>query len=877
VLQYYNTFVPPIGRTLLDDNNLPANLEVPTMLGSLSSPFRVCLLLSPLILLGLLAPVDVNAEPAKAASSPDFIKDVRPLLADRCFNCHGPDEKSRKAGLRLDVREAALAPADSGVAAIVPGDPSKSELIARVKSHMNSKVMPPPRIGKKLSDTEVAILENWIKQGAKYAAHWAYIPVVRPAVPSIVNAGNPIDAFVLERLAKLKLTPVEQADKVALLRRVALDLTGVPPTIEQADAFLADSRPDAYERLVDRLLASPAFGEKWAVSWLDLARYADSQGFANDPDRTIWPWRDWVVRSLNANMPFDQFTIEQLAGDLLPGATVEQKIATGFHRNTLTNTEGGTNPEEFRSAAVVDRVNTTLGVWMAATMACAQCHNHKYDPFSQKEYFQLYAIFNNSQDANGGDDAPNINFILPGREADHKAATERLAQARKELASEQANLDKELPNWEKTGDKGRVTPELAAILKIEPAKRTAPQKKQLETFHRKQSATWTKLDAEIRTLEAKIKTLSANSPILHELPKGRVTKIHVRGDFQDLGTEVSPGLPAVFGDSTKPGEKMDRLKLARWLVEERNPLTARVAVNRLWEELFGVGIVETSEDFGTQGDQPSNQALLDWLASEYVRGASAPPEAVGWDTKRMLRLMVTSDAYRRSSRVTEDALRVDPNNRFLARGPRVRLSAESIRDQALFIGGLMSRKMGGPPVQPPKPNLGLSAAFGSSTDWVDATGEDRFRRGLYTRWRRNAPYPSFTTFDAPERTFCSIRRIRTNTPLQALVTLNDPVFVEAAQGLARRILTEKQGSVADRVEFAFRLTLTRKPTAKESERLVALYEAVKQKYTAQDGQAKQLTTQPLAPLPEGTNVVEAAAWVVISNVILNLDETLAKR
>lgn len=766
------------------------------------------------------AGTDASKKPAPI----DFTREIRPILVDRCFQCHGPDEKTRKGGLRLDERDAALKKGRSGAAVIVPGDPAKSELLARVRSEEPTEVMPPKKVGKPLTPHEIDLIERWIREGAPYAKHWAYVTPARPPVPRPRQAErtrNPIDAFLLARLGREQLRPSPEADRATLLRRVTLDLTGLPPTIEDADRFFNDRSPDAYERLVDRLLASPAFGERWAVPWLDLARYADSQGYANDPDRSIWPWRDWVVRALNANMPYDQFTVEQLAGDLLPGATLEQMIATGFHRNTLTNTEGGTNPEEFRSAAVVDRVNTTFSVWLASTFACAQCHSHKYDPFSQKEYYQIYAIFNSSEDANAGNDAPTITLPAPGKEKE-RAALEA------SLAAKQA--------------------EAKAIRKIREKARA--------------------LEKEAKAIEARLKPLAATTPVLRELTAPRPTHVHIRGEFENKGEAVTPNLPTALPNSPKSA-KIDRLTLARWLVDDRHPLTARVAVNRLWEELFGIGIVETSEDFGTQGDLPSHPELLDWLATEY--------QSTGWDTKAMIRLLVTSAAYRQSSAVSDDLAKRDPNNRLLARGPRVRLLAEMVRDQALAISGLLSRKMAGPPVQPPRPNFALVAAFGSSTDWTPSPGEDRLRRGLYTRIRRNAPYPSFTTFDAPERTFCNVRRLRTNTPLQALVTLNDPVFFEAAQALARRIVREGGETTRDRVNFAFRLCLTRSPTPREAERLEQLFESARERFAKQPDHAESIATKPLGPIPAGMNAADVAAWTIVGNALLNLDETIAKR
>lgn len=801
----------------------------------------------------------VRAQPAKV----DFNRDIRPILSGRCSQCHGPDEKARKAGLRLDMRETALKELKSGNRALVPGDPAKSELIARVTATDATDAMPPAKAGKRLTDAEVARLRQWIEQGANYSQHWSYVKPLRAPSPTVQDKSwpqTPLDYFILARLEKEGLKPAAAADRFALFRRVAVDLTGLPPTIDEADAFAKDQRPDAYEKVVDRLLASQAYGERWAQVWLDLARYADSQGYANDPDRTIWRWRDWVIDALNENMPFDRFTVEQLAGDLLPNPTPMQLVATGLHRNTLTNTEGGTTVEEFRSAAVVDRVVTTMQVWMGTTINCCQCHNHKYDPLSQKEFYQLYAIFNNTQDNNGGDDAPTLRAAMAGREKEFTEFDAQLAEARKKLDAETQKLDARA---------AKTVPQLTDALPSAAGKiiaRDGKIKDRLLTYVRSSSPTWTKLNAQVVELTPKQQAVSTTTPILRE-GTPRPTHIHIRGNFLDKGEAVTAGLPAVFPQPAK-GEPMNRLTLAKWLVNPENPLTARVTVNRFWEELFGVGIVETSEEFGIQGDLPSHPELLDWLATEYVR--------LGWDTKKFLKMIVMSAAYCQSSQSTPEKLQKDSFNRLLSRGPRVRLSAEAVRDQALFVSGLLSPKMHGPPVQPPKPNFGLTAAFGGTTDWQPSAGEDKYRRAVYTRIRRNAPYPSMTTFDAPERTACNIRRIRTNTPLQALVTLNDPVYIESAQALARGI-SGRPGDAKARVSYAFRRVLTRPPTEAEVARLVEVFEKARDKYLKDPVAANAMATKPLGPPPAGANVAELAAWTVVGNVLLNLDETLAKR
>ena len=775
---------------------------------------------------------------AQAADAvPSFTRDIKGILSNRCVRCHGPDPEGRAGGgdegLRLDTFEGATADL-GGHAAIVPGKPDESEIIARITSTDPDLVMPPPEAGEPLPEKQVDLLKQWIAAGATYEPHWAYVAPKRPPVPAVKRADwprNEIDRFILARLEAEGLAPQPEADRATLARRLALDLTGLPPTPAEVDAFVADTSADAVEKLVDRLLAHDGYGEHMARQWLDLARYADSAGYAEDQPRTIWGWRDWVVRAFDANMPFDEFTIRQLAGDLLPNATLDDKVATAFHRNTLTNDEGGTIDEEYRTVAVIDRVNTTLSTWMGTTMACAQCHDHKYDPLSQKEYFQLYAILNNTADADRRDESPFVR--LPWKEIDDKRAP---------IEKEIAEIEAGIPELKKPASKDRPEPP-----EFQPAR---------------------KIVADLR------KRLDENPavtvPVLEELAgeKRRITKIQLRGNWQNLGEEVREGVPDVFHDlDAANGSRVDRMALAKWLVDPANPLTARVVVNRLWERLFGIGIVSTSEEFGSQGDLPSHPELLDWLASELVES--------GWNMKAIQRLIVTSAAYRQTSRCPPDLVARDPENRLVACGPRVRLSAEVIRDQALAAAGLLSRKKGGPSVKPPQPSLGLSAAFGGSTDWETSTGEDRYRRALYTTWRRSNPYPSMATFDAPSREVCTIRRPRTNTPLQALVTMNDPAYVEASQALAWRMVREGGSTEADRAARGFRLVLARQPTPAEIDRLVGLHRDAHDDFRAAPDEAKKMATDPLGPVPSDLQVdtADLAAWTVVANVILNLDET----
>ncbi len=768
-----------------------------------------------------------------ADQTPSFTRDIKGLLSNRCVRCHGPDAGSRHGGgddgLRLDTFAGATADL-GGHAAIVPGKPDMSEIIARITSDDPDLVMPPPDAGERLPAKQVELLKRWIAAGATYEPHWAYVSPTRSPLPTVKNAAwpkNGIDRFILARLEAEGLAPQPEADRATLARRLALDLTGLPLSPDEIDAFVADTAPDAVEKLVDRLLAHDGYGEHMARQWLDLARYADSAGYADDPPRTIWGWRDWVVRAFDANMPFDQFTLRQIAGDLLPNATLDDKVATGFHRNTLTNSEGGTIDEEFRTVAIVDRVNTTMSTWMGTTIACCQCHDHKYDPLSQQEYFGLYAVLNNTADTDRKDETPVVR--IPWGPIDARRAA---------VEQEIAEIERQLP----PPAKGVTEPP-----EFRPAR-------DLVKGLRK------KLDDD----------KPASVPVLEELAgeKRRITKLQHRGNWQDLGPVVAEGVPAVFPPpEVGEGGRLDRMMLAKWLVDARNPLTSRVVANRLWERLFGIGIVATSEEFGSQGELPSHPELLDWLACELVDR--------GWDTKAVMRLMVTSAAYRQTSRATPELIARDPENRLVACGPRVRLSAEVIRDQALAAAGLLSRKKGGPSVQPPQPNLGLNAAFGGGIDWKTSDGEDRYRRALYTTWRRSNPYPSMATFDAPSREVCTVRRPRTNTPLQALVTLNDPVYVEAAQALARRMVREGGSTSPERAARGFRLVLARQPAAAEIDRLVRLHEDAQAGFKNDPDDAKKMATDPLGPVPSDLAVAldDLASWTVVANVILNLDET----
>jgi hypothetical protein len=1164
---------------------------------------------------------DKPTSPQTAGGTVDFNRDVRPILAKNCWACHGPDEEARKGNLRLDQREPALLPAASGQAAIVPGKPDESELVLRIESRDDADRMPPPGTGHDLTPSQIDVLKRWVAQKAPFAEHWSFVPPSRPAVPapatSIPNSArwvrNPIDAFVLARMTAAGLTPEREADRHEIIRRLSLDLRGLPPSPVEVREFVADSKDGAYERLVDRFLADSAYGERWARMWLDIARYADSAGYGSDPLRlNIWPYRDWVVGAFNRNLPYDQFSLEQLAGDLLPDATQEQRMATAFHRNTMTNTEGGTDDEEFRVIAVRDRVDTTIQAWMGLTMGCAKCHNHKYDPVSQEDYYRFFAIFNQTADRDAGDESPLMPIVTPSQKSQLEAIEQQLAALRSELAapnpavnaaraeweaslaagaavweplpvssisakggatftklddgswkaegpapmqdtysvvatlplagvtafrletipddsfpakgagrgpdgnfvlsrfaaiSEPVDTDSkspaacfvrvELPGdgkflhlaeiqafskgenvarqgkatqsstdydgpaelaidgntnghyfegksvthtrqeanpwwevdllapkpiervvfWSRTDggtyarldgvrvsllDEARktvwtqdlakapatshdlsptgvlsidiagavadhsqaqfpiasavkqpdlaksgwaVSPQIQAphwgvflvgkpsadaaprkltitldhafaaghytlgrfrlsvtrspgierrlavpaeILAIvdKPADKRSPEESaKLAAHHRTIATALAPLRDKIANLE-KTKPTPVALPVMQELPEAQRRKsfVMVKGNFLAPGKPVDGGFPGRFASAAVSTANPSRLDAARWLFDPSNPLTARVAVNRFWAQLFGTGLVETEEDFGTQGELPSHPELLDWLAVEFREPSTkicgepsvdGAPQDRPWDVKRFLKLIVTSSTYRQAAVFSPAKLQKDSRNRWLSRGPRTRLEAEMVRDQALALSGLLSRKTGGPSVYPHQPDGLWQAAFNGQRTWPTSTGEDRYRRGLYVFWRRTVPYPSMATFDAPSRETCSIRRPRTNTPLQAFVTMNDPVYVECSQALARRLMAEGGATPESRVRFGLELCLGRPASEKQIAPLTQLFTTELGEYSKNDADAKAAAGETL-PMPAGVTPAEVAAWTVVANVLLNLDGLLMK-
>jgi hypothetical protein len=982
---------------------------------------------------------------ARAAEGPDVFNDrVRPILARHCFKCHGPDDKARKARLRLDVREQALRPAKSGKPAIVPGKAEESELVRRIFAD-EDEVMPPPHAKNPLTEADKQTLRRWVADGAEYRPHWAFVPPRQGPLPKVIHADwpkNAIDFFVLARLEAAGLAPGPAAGRHTLVRRLYLDLIGLPPVPEEADAFVNDPDPAAYEKLVDRLLASPHYGERWARRWLDLARYADTNGYEKDRARSIWPYRDWVINALNADMPFDRFTVEQLAGDMLPGAAPSQRIATGFHRNTMLNEEGGIDPLEFRFHAMTDRLATTGTTWLGLTLGCAQCHTHKFDPILHKEYYRVFAFLNNADEpemevpqpeaarrraeidakiAERIEDLPNrfppagklgprehlsrkfsewlereaarsvrwkvlrpveakasrplltvqdddsifasgdqgksdtydLRFsgdlrgvtairleVLPderlprhgpgrvsyeGPFGDFMLSEFTVAAAGKPVALKAAShsfakkgyeaaraIDGDpQTGWSIDGGQGRphsavftlaapladaadlsirmlferyyaaglgrfriaVTTdkgpavarefpaEIEELLLVPAAKRTPQQRQRL-------LRQFVLVAPELAAERAAIDKLRAQRPaypttlVLAERPpeNPRPTFLHNRGEFLQPTERVEPGIPSVLPPLSKD-LPANRLGFARWLVSGENPLVGRVTMNRQWAVFFGHGIVRTLQDFGYQGERPSHPELLDWLAVEFVRQ--------GWSLKRMHRLIVTSATYRQASRVTPVLLARDPDNRLLARGPRVRLEAEQVRDTILRESGLLSPKIGGPSVFPPQPPGVTTEGTYGQLPWKASEGPDRYRRGLYTFSKRTAPYAAFATFDAPSGEVCVARREVSNTPLQALTLLNDPAFLEGAQALGR-LMAGRPGSVEERMDYLFRRCLTRPPSRAEREELVNFFAVQKRRFA--EG---KLNPAALAGLGAG-DAGERAAWTALARALLNLDEAVTK-
>ncbi|MED5586366.1 MAG: PSD1 and planctomycete cytochrome C domain-containing protein [Verrucomicrobiota bacterium] len=995
------------------------------------------------------------------AAGPDFNSDVLPILSNNCFQCHGPDAKARKAELRLDLREGATRDL-GGYRAVSPGKPEESEIISRILSDDPEEIMPPPKVKKQLTASEKEILRQWVASGAEYREHWAFVAPAQAEIP-VSPAGrvvkNPIDRFVLARLKNHNLKPSSEATRSTLIRRVSFSLTGLPPTLEESDRFLADNAPGAYDRMVNRYLDSPAYGEHMARHWLDLARYADSNGYQYDTERQQWVWRDWVIDAYNRNKPFDEFTIEQLAGDLLPQASEQQRLATGFNRNHGITIEGGIIDEEYRTEYVMDRVVTTSQVWLAMTMGCARCHDHKYDAISQKEFYQVFHFFNQVPERGANGFAPKQRLASP-LAATRKQELENELKRLKEELNKPKNLDVLLEKWtsqiagqpgggwqilspktmDSTGGStlrklddnsilaggtnppkdiyeitagtasGKLTavrlealthetlpgggpgrhsnsnfvlsefeltaasardPSLRKVVKFVQAKADYSQAKYevskaidgtvdnlngwaVDGPTRKKPATAIFIaktpfgyeggtlllfrlrhegnfgahgvgrprlsvtddpagSLQLQGIPANIRLIAARKPrdrtsqqagqlkeyflthhnpdriikeriatlekqqtasfpetmIMQDMARPRATHILHRGQYNEPGEKVSAGVPAIFPAMRK--NHNTRLGFAQWLMDPTHPLTARVAVNRYWQQLFGTGLVKTAEDFGIQGELPSHPALLDWLALEFIRS--------GWDTKHMYRLILNSATYRQTANVGKAAYRSDPENRLLARGPRMRLDAEEIRDSLLASSGLLVRQLGGKSVYPYQPKglwMELNNRPGYSKAYPQGKGDDLYRRSLYTFWKRTVPSPMLKTFDAPEREFCTTRRSKTNTPLQALVMLNGTQFVEAARHLAQRMLIEGGGTLNERITYGFRLVNARVPGQPELALLRDAYTENLQHYQSNGQAALQLLQVGDSPFNNALNQAKLAAMTSVARLLFNLNESITK-
>jgi hypothetical protein len=806
-----------------------------------------------------------------SAAGPDFNREILPILSNNCYSCHGPDAAHRKGHRRLDTPEGAYA-GRHDFRAIVPGNVEESEVWHRIISTDEEEMMPPKNSNKPpLTPAQQELIKRWIEAGAVYEKHWAFEPVARPNIPD--TAIHPVDAFVRTHLAAERLAPAPEASRATLIRRVSLDLTGLPPTPAEVAAFEADAAPGAYERVVDRLLASSAYGERMAWDWMEVARYADTNGYQHDRTRTMWPWRDWVVKAFNENMPYDQFTIWQLAGDLLPNATTEQKVATAFLRNHPINGEGGRIPEENRVDYVLDMTDTTSTAWLGLTMACARCHDHKFDPISQRDYYSFSAYFNQTPVTGEGGDPqtkPVVDFST-SEQATELAARERAIGSQQDVVKELELGVFPRPEGQ-PASKSPVAQSLTAVealnaLDKPPGKRNAEG---LDVLATQVESRFPAYAAEVRALQKLVLARDEAAAamvrvmVMADRPEPRKTFLLSRGLYNEPRDEVPATTPAEFPPPPADAPA-NRLGLARWLLTPENPLTARVTVNRFWQMFFGIGLVKTPEDFGHQSEFPVHADLLDWLATDFRDS--------GWDVKHLVRTIVTSATYRQSSQITSAMLERDPENRLLARGPRFRLPSWMIRDQALAASGLLVKKLGGPAVKPYQPaGVWEAATFGKSR-YVTDTGESLYRRSLYTFWRRIVGPTMF--FDTASRSVCTVKPTRTNTPLHALATLNDPTYVEASRVLAAHALTAT-GDVARRLTLIYERVLARAPAPAEAQVLLDGLARHRAEFTATPEAAYALLAVGEARNPDGLDPIEQAAWSLLCLAVLNFDETLNK-
>lgn len=816
-----------------------------------------------LLLLCLTSPL-IAAERAPV----DYTREVRPILANSCYACHGPDENARKAKLRLDIRSEAIKKA------IVPGKGNESPLYLRVTTKESDEVMPPAHAKKPaVTAAQADVLKRWIDEGAQFDRHWAYIKPVHPAIPAVKNQGwvrNPIDAFIARGHERNNFAPSPEADKVTLIRRLSFDLLGLPPTPADVEAFEKDTSPHAYEKAVDRLLKSNHFGERLAQMWLDTVRYADTAGYHSDNHRDVWLFRNYIIDSFNNNKPFDEFTIEQLAGDLLPKPTNEQKIASGYNKMLMTTEEGGAQAKEYTAKYAADRVRNASNAWLGATLGCAECHNHKYDPYTQKDFYRFASFFADVSEVPVGRQ-PQTPIMTAKQSADLNSLNAEIAKFKDQVAKANIsaeNQDKWIASLKKE-TKGLPKP-VAAIVAIEPAKRTDTHKKTLAQHYRDHVAPETEMARkELAATTAKRDALQKSFPstLVAVAASPRMVRILPRGNWlDDTGEVVKPDVPEFLGLLAKK-ERATRMDLAKWVVSPENPLTARVFVNRLWKIAFGQGLVRNLDDFGTQGTSPTHPELLDWLATEFVKS--------NWDVKAILKQMVMSNTYRQSSVATREMRESDPANTWLARQNRFRIDAEFIRDNALAASGLLNAKVGGPSAKPYQPTGYWALLNFPRRSWQHDKNEDQYRRGMYTYWCRSFPHPSLTAFDAPSREECTNERPRSSTPLQALVLLNDPTYVEASRVFASAIMKEGT-TTAERLNAAYRRALSRKARPEEIKVLEGLLAKHLAEFKKDPESAKKLLAVGLAPAPANVDAAELAAWTSVARVILNLHEAVTR-
>ena len=848
------------------------------------------------------------ASSVSASPKADFNRDIRPLLSDNCFACHGPDAKKVKGGLRLDLREVATKPLKSDKTAIVPGKPAESELVRRIFATDEDDRMPPAESHKTLTVAQKDLLKRWIAEGAEYRGHWAYTPPKKVAVPA---RANPIDQLVGRRLKELGLKPSREANRHILARRLHFDLIGLPPKPEEVAAFERDRSPGAYERLVDRLMASPNYGERMAIGWLDVVRFADTIGYHSDNPRNIWPYRDYVIRSFNQNTPFDRFTREQLAGDLLPDPTMEQNVASGFNRLLLTTEEGGAQPKDYEARQLTDRVRAVSAVWLGQTIGCAQCHDHKFDPITTRDFYSLGAFFADVKELAVGRREDGM-FVANESQALELARHEQIVSSlQHEFDTPHPELAEAFSNWEKAQlaalagkennnplpadkakpedeanvddrekavelakDKKPPAKELVGLLKVPTGERDAKQREKLFAYFKEQApelAGLRKRLAEAKKARADFEATVPRTLITERSSELRTVRILPRGDWMnETGEVVGPALPAflVKAGGESSGRRLNRLDLANWLVSRDNPLTARVVMNRLWKQFFGAGLSKVLDDLGAQGEVPPNQELLDWLACEFMDR--------GWDVKHIVRLIVTSATYRQTSIPKRELLERDPDNRLLARQGRWRLDAELVRDNALSLAGLLDPTVGGPSAKPYQPDTYWENLNFPTRTYEASAGASQYRRGLYTWWQRTFLHPSMVAFDAPSREECAADRSRSNIPQQALALLHDPTYVEAARVFAVRILRECHGDENARLAWAWRQALARTPQPGEIATLRALLDKHRGQYQHDRSAAESYLKVGNTPPPADLDAADLAAWTNVARALLNLHETITR-